>query len=327
MSPDTSGNSSFSKKLPGLQLGMDSTSLGALKTCARKYFYSIIEGWQPRAESPHLRFGIELHRGREQYDHQRAKGNGHEEALRRTVQAVLRNTWEQSLRRGWDSGHQSKNRLSLVRALVWYLDEFGPRDSLQTVILANGQPAVELSFRFDSGYQTSSTGETIELCGHMDRLATMDGRAYIPDVKSTERQLSPSYFAQFNPHNQFTLYALAGKIVWQQPIEGVIVDAIQVGAGFARWQRQLVHRDQAMLDEWHSGLDSWLAQAEDYAQAAADGNGEPAGYWPMNDTSCDKFFGCEFREVCSASPASRRGRLERGFKRRIWDPLVARGDI
>lgn len=326
MSPDTSHNSSFSRHVPGLQLAVDSTSLGALKTCGRFYYYSIIEGWEPRGESPHLRFGIELHHGREVYDHAKAQGQGHEEALRATVKSALTRTWDRGLGRPWTSDHPSKNRLSLLRALVWYLDEYGPRDALQTIILANGKPAVELSFRFDSLYRTS-WGETWELCGHLDRLAEMDGRFYIPDVKSTERQLSPGYFAQFSPNNQFTLYALAGRIVWAKPIEGVIVDAIQVGAGFARWQRQLVHRDQALLAEWHRGLESWLRLAEGFALDAQENPGEPWEAWPMNDTSCDKFMGCRFREVCSASPGARTGRLERGFKRRVWDPLIARGDI
>lgn len=47
--------------LPGtkIQYAWDSTSIGYLKTCPRLYQYTIIEGWQSKGESLHLRFGSE----------------------------------------------------------------------------------------------------------------------------------------------------------------------------------------------------------------------------------------------------------------------------
>jgi hypothetical protein len=51
-----------------LQFAWDSTSLGYLKECPRKYYYTMIEGWRGRGESVHLRFGQEYHAALEHYD-------------------------------------------------------------------------------------------------------------------------------------------------------------------------------------------------------------------------------------------------------------------
>ena len=68
-------NASFSQQLPKLQLFWDSTSLGQLKECPRKYELAIIEGWEPKGQrNVHLEFGIWMHSGRERYYHERAKG-------------------------------------------------------------------------------------------------------------------------------------------------------------------------------------------------------------------------------------------------------------
>src|ERR1700677_4105439 len=96
----TISNSSFSKTLPGLQLGVDSTSLGEFKQCPRKYFYSIIQGWQPKRTSVHLTFGILLHSAREVYDKACATGAKHEDALEATGEWGMRRTWDAGLRRG-----------------------------------------------------------------------------------------------------------------------------------------------------------------------------------------------------------------------------------
>ncbi len=313
---DTSGNSSFSRQTPGLQLGVDSTSLGEFKQCPRKYFYSIVAGYQPRAISVHLQFGLWLHSGVEQYHRCRFEGLGHDDALDRVVDSALRQTWNSALSRPWQSDHPQKNRLSLLRALVWYLDQFQD-DPLQVQALPSGQPAVELTFKFDSQARTCQ-GEVWTLCGHMDRIGELQGNLYIADVKTTVYTLGPGYFAQFDPDNQFSLYSLAGRVAFGQPVKGVIVDAMQIGVNFVRFHRHLVSKDDAKLEEWLQDTHQWLARLEESAIRQ---------HWPMNDKACGLYGGCPFREVCGASPGRRPVELDRQFRRRIWDPFQTRGDI
>lgn len=315
---DTSTNSSFSSKLPGLQTAVDSTSLGELKICPRRYQYSIVLGYQPRTESVHLTFGILLHSATERYHHARAARQSHEDSLESSLMWALRETWNKELNRPWLSDRPAKNRFTLIRTLVWYLDEFGAADPLQTVVLANGKPAVELSFQFDSGVTTQVTCERVTICGHIDRIATLNSVPYIVDLKSTEHTIDAGFFAKYSPDNQFSTYMLAGRVAFDVPVKGLIVDGVQVAVGFSRFARGLVSRDDSQIEEWLADTKIWLGQMEDYAIEQ---------YWPQNDKSCGLYGGCQFRGVCARSPAARQQWLDADFKKRIWDPRQRRGDI
>ena len=305
-------NSSFSTIHPTLQTSVDSTSLGEFKTCPRKYYYRLIQGWTPRAESPHLTFGTYMHAALEHYDRARAGGSSHEEALRSTVHEALTISWING--RPWWSGHPIKNRLTLLRSVVWYLDHF-QNNPLQTLVLSSGVPAVELSFQFDSGFVSPLTREAIFFCGHLDKIATMSSEPYIVDRKTTGGQLSTSFFIQYSPHNQFSLYTLAGQIAYETPVRGIICDGIQIGANFSRFERQIIPRSPDQVQEWLEDSHHWLGSM---SQAAAD------NHWPMNETACGNYGGCPFRPVCSRPPSSRQKWLEADYVRRIWDPAQVR---
>ena len=318
MTPDTSQNSSFSRALPGLQLAIDSTSLGEFKLCPRKYYYSIVEGWQPRAESVHLRFGLLLHQAREHYDRFTVSGLSHDDALDKVLDEALRETWVRELGRGWISDHKTKTRLSLIQTIVWYLDEKAQNDPLTTLTLSNGAPAVELSFRFDSGFVAESTDEPFLFCGHLDRIASLNDVPYVVDLKTTGHSLDPGWFATFSPGNQFSMYCLAGRVAFGIPVKALIVDGVQIGATFSRFARAPVERKDETIAEWYSETGTWLGRMEECAAS---------GVWPQNDKSCDAWGGCPFRPVCSRVPSARQKWLEVDYKRRIWDPLQVRGDI
>lgn len=310
----TDFNTSFSRQVPGLQLAIDSTSLGEFKVCPRKYLYSIIFGYQPREQSIHLTFGLLIHKARELYEHFRVAGQGHEEALELVVEWAMQATWDKDLGRGQLTAHPLKNRLTLIRSIVWYLDEFGNNDPLETIRLANGKPAVELSFRFESGFKTHA-GEAIVFCGHLDRIARMGEAIFICDIKTTGRTISPHFFNEFSPGNQFSMYSLAGRVAFATEVQGVVVDGLQIAAGFTRGLRGLVFRPPGVLDEYLAASGWWLQQMEDCAEKQS---------WPQNDKSCGMFGGCAFQKVCSRSPGSRQLVLDSDFTRRVWDPLQTR---
>lgn len=315
---DTSDNTSFSPQFPGLQLAIDSTSLGEFKTCPRKYYYSIILGWQQKETSVHLTFGILMHGSVERYHHAKARGLKHEASLQESVKWLLGETWNKILSRPSLMGDTYKNRLTLLRTVVWYLDQYGDNDALETVVLANGKPAVELSFSFDSGYRSSLTGEPVVFCGHLDRLARLNGDVYIPDLKTTKSELSPWFWQQFNPNNQFGMYTLAGQVVWNQPVKGLIVDGAQVLANSSRFARHMISMDAASIQEWHREA-IWNVRLMEGCASV--------GFWPRNDKSCGNYGGCAFIPICSRSPGGRDAWLPVEYKKRTWDPLLRRGDV
>lgn len=312
--------SPFSANVPNFQFALDSTSLGLFKECPKKYYYQIILGYAPKGLNVHLKFGLLYHYAHEVFDHARAEGIDHDAATIRMIRATLLAAGERDeagVFLPWRSQDDHKNLWTLIRSVVWSVDHF--RNSpFQTVTLANGKPAVELSFNFEA---FEVNGEIILLCGHMDRLvedANAPGPVWIGDRKTTKNQLNDQFFKGFTPHNQFSLYSVAGKVVLGRPTNGVLVDAAQVAVGFTRFAQRPAPRPQAVLDEWMR--DTALIVDQMYRCAVSN-------HWPMNDKSCGNYGGCAFAKVCAVSPSFRQKWLEADFTKWEWNPLSTRGDI
>lgn len=290
-----------------LQFAWDSTCLGHLKKCPRYYQYKILEGWAKPGDAIHLRWGQEYHAALEDYDRSIAVGVKHDDAIHDTLRALLGRI-EDWTPEPASKSEELKTKENLLRSVVWYFEHYNP-DPAETFRLANGKPAVELSFQFeiDDGYL---------LCGHLDRVAQFSGDLYVMDRKTTSSTPGSYYFDQYHVNNQMSLYTLASQILLQSPIRGVIIDVVQVAVNFSRFTRGFTYRTPDQLEEWLEHTKSWLRLAEGYATE---------GFWPMNDTSCDKFGGCEFRSVCGKSPGVRDRFLESEFERREpWNPLKPR---
>lgn len=327
--------------LPGtnIQFAWDSTSLGYLKTCPRLYQYVMIEGYGEKDESIHLRFGREYHQALEEYDHLRVDGTDHKTALYCVVRDLHARTWDWAVDMTSRAGYY-KNKYSLMRSVVWYLEKF-KEDPAETYVLANGKPAVELSFRFELDWGPSThtpfadnyleiekavkRGESVDvtpqpylLSGHLDRVVDFNGGLFVMDRKTTTSSLGEYYYSQFDMSNQMTLYSLAAQVVIGSPVKGVIIDAAQLLVEATHYGRSITYRNPDFLAEWMEDLNIWLAMAENYAIA---------GYWPKNDTACDKFGGCRFKAICSKSPTVRDKFLTNFTKLEPadrWNPLKPR---
>lgn len=315
--------------LPGtkVQYAFDSTSLGLLKTCPRLYQYTMLEGWQPKDESVHLRFGQEYHSAIQDYENQRAAGAGFEDAVRTTVRNLLVRIADFDPDPTTKAG-KYKNPRTLLQLVVDYLDYYKD-DPCETFILDNGKPGVELSFRFelDWGPQCEnynrvddSVTQPYLLCGHLDRVVRYADDLMILDHKTTTSTPSDYYFAGFSPNNQMTLYTFAGEVVLDTVINGVIVEAAQICLETPnKFVRSPQYRSNEVIEEWLTDLEYHLNAAEAYA--AAD-------HWPMNDTACGNYGGCRFREVCSRPAAVRDRLLAADFVQlppdRRWNPLASR---
>lgn len=293
-----------------MQFAWNSTSLGLLKECPRKYQYVMLEGWSGRGESPHLLFGSVYHAALELYDNKKAEGADHDQALDMAVDYALHQTWIDG--KSWESAHTKKTREALLRSVIWYLDQFKD-DPCATLILANGKPAVELSFNFTPQW---TEGDGYILCGHLDRVVTFNDDLFVMDRKTTGSTLGQYYFSEFSPHNQMSLYTLAAKVVFNAPVSGVIIDAAQIAVGFTAFGRSITMRSEAQLEEFLDDTRRWIYLAEHFAQAQ---------HWPMNESSCNKFGGCPFKQVCSKDPSVRENFLHAEFdKAKPLNPLEFR---
>lgn len=326
-----------------IQIAWDSTSLDLLKTCPRKYQYVMLEGWSTKGDNLHLRFGGEFHAALHNYDRMIAQGIDHEEALRETIHALLITSVDFTVQPDPDRSRDPakyKNRDSLIRTVVHYLDE-RQHDPLKTVVLPDGRPAVELSFRFSLDFgpdprlpyvdelgpaaemvKAAYTTEFYMLCGHLDRVAEdANGDKYVEDHKTTTSTPGSYYFDQYEPSNQMSLYSLAGEVVLEAPIRGVAINAVQLllEPPYARFVRGFTFRNRDQLVEWQQDLAYWLKLAEFFAES---------NYWPQNDTACTKYGGCPFQRVCSKAPPVREIYLKSDFiqlpPEERWNPLANR---
>ena len=305
--------------LPGtnIQFAWDSTSIGLIKTCPRLYYYTMIEGWVPKDESVHLTFGREYHQALQDYDMCRASGLDHTESMFQSVRELLFRT--EGFRPDPDTkAGKYKSREALVRTVIWYLDSVRQNDNFRTHILANGKPAVELSFRFELPFGPNSDQPYL-LCGHLDRVCTDGNDLYIEDHKTTTSSLGDYFFNQFEPHNQMSLYTFGGQIVLETTVRGVIINGVQLLVDSSRFVRGFTFRTPDQIEEWVTDLSRWLDLAEWFASNST---------WPQNDTACDKFGGCRFRNVCSKSPGVRDIYLKSNFTKvpedEKWNPLKPR---
>lgn len=304
--------------IPGtyVQFAWDSTSLEYIKRCPRLYYYEMIAGWKYSGENIHLRFGTEYHQALHDYETAKASGMDHDEAVLSAVESLLVriHDWEPEPQK---QSEENKSKANLIRTVIWYLDQF-KNDPAKTIMLANNKPALEVSFRFGLEYTADFGNEkhNYMLCGHLDRIVEYQDQMYVMDRKTTTTTPGNFYFDQFDPHNQMSLYSLAGRIVLNSPIRGVIIDAAQVAVNFSRFVRSFTLRSEEQLDEWLYDLEFTFAQAETYAAEE---------YWPKNDTSCDKYGGCKFRSICRLPQSVRQNFLEGNFvKGKLWSPLEPR---
>ncbi len=308
--------------LPGtnVQYAWDSTCIGLMKTCPKLYYYTIIEGYRPKDENIHLRFGGEFHQALWDYDMAMADDASHNDAVRSVVTDLLRRLADFNPTPDTKAG-KYKNRNSLVRSVILYLDHRRD-DTMKTYRLSNGKPAVELSFRFELEFGPGDTEQPYLLSGHLDRVVSdPDGNLFIEDHKTTTTTPSDYFFNGFEPNNQMSLYSFAGQVVLDMPVKGVMINAVQLllTEPYNRFQRGFTFRNKDQLEEWLTDLSRFLQLAEWYAT-----NNE----WPQNDTACGNYGGCKFREVCAKSPSVRHIWLNANFEKLApedrWNPLKSR---
>lgn len=269
--------------------------------CPRKYYYQIVRGLRSLRQSADLIFGGAYAKAHEQFHKTMAETGDREAALRSAVHRALTVTWFED--GPWQSTHPTKTRENLIRTIVWYYEHYNP-DTCQTIILEDGKPAVELFVKFHLG------GE-IWISAHLDRLITYAGESFVQDQKTTRKTLGQHYYKQYNPNNQMSLYTLLAKVTWKVPVKGVMIDAAQILVGESRFDRGMTFRTDAQLEEWVKGIHFTI---EEMWEAGRQG-------YPMKESACGLFGGCEYLDICSKDPSVREAYLAEGFAERRHSPL------
>lgn len=211
--------------------------------------------------------------------------------------------------------HPSKNRISLVRMLIYYIDDQPEEltDGLHPYVFPDGTAAVELSFRLPLPW-SSTFGDQYILSGHLDYIGVFGDEMFPVDNKTTTKTLNQAFWDSYSPHYQLDTYDVAVTMVFPDlPLAGVLIDAVQVTVGGANFARHAIYKTEAQRQEHWEQIEFWIKQAEAYALA---------GKWPMNKRNC---WLCPFKNVCNKDPAERGRYLAASFtQREPWNPLTPR---
>jgi len=312
-----------------VQYAWDSVSLTSILSCPRRYKYQILDGLVPNNPSYAIAlvFGIQFHKGLEYYHKARADEHDHDSAVKLAIRKLLLEPATVSLptddevdaaREATDPDEDDgidlrnskvRTRYYLVRALVWYLEHYRD-DPAETIILANGAPAVELSFRIP--LQLDVLGTPMLLCGHIDRGVTFNDRIYSADYKTT-KSISRQWFDMFDLSHQMTGYTIAGTAIFPEPARGVMIDGVALQVGQVRFSRGWTRRSQGQIEEYFELLSEVRDKAIRYAET---------GRYPMNTASC---YFCEFKEICKQSPEYRDRFIRQHYTSKPgWNPLENR---
>lgn len=280
----------------GTQVRVNMSTFQYYKACPRKYYLAVLAGRRKDPSDPNLRFGTLIHEAKALYETNRARGASHDLALHGAFRWLLRETWDTRLGKPGFVGDPVKNRGTLLRTFVWYVDHYSREmpDPCETIILPSGRAAVELPFEFDSGIRATS-GAVFTFIGTLDRLVRFNGKTYVSDLKT-----STSYrwlgAGNYSPDGQFSLYPLAAWVCFDVPVEGVVLDGIELTTNGAKFHREVVPRNLDLLEEWLDDQRVWLRRFDESFQR---------NEWPQNDAACGLYGGCPFRKTCSAGPAER----------------------
>jgi hypothetical protein len=218
--------------------------------------------------------------------------------------------------RNYIPGHAAKNRVNLVRMLIWYIDEQPEdlNDGLRPYVFPDGTPAVELSVRLPTPWK-SSHGDDYILTGHFDYIGVFGEENWIVDNKTTTKTLGDKFWQGYSPHYQLDTYDLFGSLMFPDlELKGVLIDAAQVtGTKDPAFARHTFRKTEEMREEHWRNIEFWIKQAEAFAEA---------DYWPMNKRQC---FLCPFNSICNKDPLMREGYLRGSFKQgERWNPLAER---
>jgi hypothetical protein len=209
----------------------------------------------------------------------------------------------------------AKNRHSLLRLLVWYMEE-QPEElvaGLHPVAFPDGRPAVELSGRVPLGL-TSRYGDEYILTYNIDYIGQFGDETWIVDNKTTTKALDGRFKSGYSPHYQLDTYDLIASVVFPElDVAGVLIDAAQVSTGGAQFARFGIWYTEAQREEHLQDIRYWVGLAEKFA---AD------DYWPMNKRNC---WLCPFSGVCNKEPQMRVHELRDKFTQgEPWNPLQIR---
>lgn len=288
---------------------LDSSKLKEFMDCPRKYFFHYVLGWQPDKPNNHLEFGTAWHAALE---HLALKGYTELE-LKEAFKLFLL-SYREHFPPESDGDMAPKDPGNAATALWQYANIYN-KNNYEVLY-------TEISFK------VPIDDEGTELTGRIDRIYRdkETGKVYAMDHK-TSKKVDKLWEEQWDLDQQMGTYYHA-MLCCTNPEDfgGVVVDGSFFKKGGNEFKQKVVKKIMEMSDAWLSDTKYWVGNLKaEFVKLAADSQEQPKmRSFPRNPQSCTKYFGCEYRHLCSVwpNPLTRCDTPPPGFKQEWWDPTA-----
>lgn len=308
----------------------DSTKIRSWMQCDRKYFYSYLEHLESsRSTSIDLEFGKVVHECLEFFENQMLEGESKDQALEAALNHshILSAGWEVDLAFQEES---RKTRVSAMRLLIWYAEQYH-ENGLEAPIrpVANEIPFREnLNLLLEASDFYSSLTEypiypNFLIAGRFDSIieGPSKGEYWLRERKTSSQSLGNFYFARYSPDIQVSLYTWVAKLLFPHlNLQGVLLEAFQIGTNFIRMQRKQIQRWPEQSFETARSI--IRAANQMYLAGVLDDQPQRQNF-PLNEGCCMAGgMPCPFRELCNTHPMLLDEAIGSHYRtKKPWNPL------
>ena len=288
----------------------DSSKVQEFQTCPRKYFYRYILGWTSEYPNNHLVFGSAIHKALEHL-----LLNGYESKSISDAFDLFLEEYRSEFNEETDELFTPKVPERVLPALVEYCDyyknDFEEFDVLFTEVAGTVPLADDrvMHFRQDAICRKKSTGEIFSL-----------------EHKTLGATPSQRWAEQWDLKTQIGTYTHVLYCLFpREEVFGVVVNALGFLKTKFRFLRHPVRKTEESMNVWLWNTLYWLDQIHWHTALLKDcSEDDPVlRAFPMNTESCTKYYGCPFKDFCSAwpNPLQHCDEPPSGFKVEWWNPL------
>jgi hypothetical protein len=281
-------------------IALDSQILNTLQSCARKLKFEFIDNWRPTEKAEALEKGDLIHKMFAHYYRGKMAGRTKDDVSHAVlIAAAIAEARQEAIPMSLSAATVEEDiRQFKENVLYWQNDGWN--------ILEIEQPFSKTLFeRADT---PEREGIRIIYEGIIDAVVEHPSPygKYIVDHKTASRRAEPNKLS-----NQFMGYC------WALGMNQVIINRIgfqKTLSASERFQRLHIQYDKEIIREWVQQAVYWAHVLAGYIDQ---------GYFPPNFTSCDKYAGCIFQQVCKSVPGVRDFKLQSFYYQgETWSPLT-----
>jgi len=228
---------------------IDSTIIGAFRSCPQKAYREFIEHWKPRDQSVHLHAGAAYAHGLEKarvafY----VDGKNPTDAVAIGLKALLEAYGDFQC-----PPDSAKSAERMCGALEFYFDAYPlGQDKAIPLTLPGGKRGIEFSFTEPIDILHPETGNPIIYSGRMDMMVGYDGMSLGEDDKTTT-SLGATWSRQWDLRSQFTSY------VWGASRHGIKLDGFLIrGVSILKTkydtQQAITYRPNWQIERWYKQM-------------------------------------------------------------------------